>query len=72
MSIGNNQLYDYVYVMNMCIADFLGSSISDDMHMALYTRDVIDDPDAPDGLLFNRWYSDMCYNGIAIDWESML
>lgn len=40
--------------------------------VALYIRDVIDDIDAPDGLVFNRWYADMCYCGIAIDWEDML
>lgn len=40
--------------------------------MLLYVKDVIDDVDAPDGLVFNRWYADMCYMGIAIDWEEML
>lgn len=67
-----NQLYDAVYVANMCKADFLGSSIEDDKHFALYIKDVIDDPDAYDGLVFNRWYADMCQKGIAIDWEEML
>ena len=56
----------------MCKADFLGSSIVDDVHMALYIKDVIDDPDATDGLVFNRWYADMCYLGIAIDWDEMV
>jgi hypothetical protein len=56
----------------MCKADFLGSSIMDERHLALYIKDVIDDIDATDGLIFNRWYADMCYNGIAIDWEEML
>jgi len=66
------QLYDYAYVANMCKADFLGSSVIDERHLALYVKDVIDDVDAPDGLVFNRWYADMCYMGIAIDWEAML
>ena len=68
----NGQLYDCAYVANMCRADFLGSSITDDKHMAMYVKDVIDDPDAPDGLVFNRWYADMGYCGVAIDWEEML
>lgn len=68
----NDQLYDSVYVANMCKADFLNSSIIDDIHMLKYVKDVIDDPDAVDGLVFNRWYADMCYMGIAIDWEEML
>lgn len=68
----NDQLYDSVYVANMCKADFLNSSIIDEIHMLKYVKDVIDDPDAVDGLVFNRWYADMCYIGIAIDWEEML
>jgi hypothetical protein len=68
----NDQLHDSVYVANMCKADFLGSSIQDESHLALYIKDVIDDPDGYDGLVFNRWYADMCYSGIAIEWEEML
>ena len=72
VKLKNNQLYDSTYVANMCKADFLGSSISDDQHMAKYIKDVIDDDDAYDGIVFNRWYADMSYTGIAIDWENML
>ena len=72
VEVRHNQLYDAAYVATMCKADFLGSSIKDEKHLALYVKDVIDDIDAPDGLVFNRWYADMCYKGIAIDWEAML
>lgn len=72
ITINNNQLYDAAYVANMCKADFLGSSIVDDRHLALYMKDVIDDIDATDGLVFNRWYADMSFFGIAVDWEAML
>ena len=72
IKLENNELLDYVYVANMCKADFIGSSIPDDTHMALYIKDVIDDIDAPDGLVFNRWYADMCYKGIPIDWDEIL
>lgn len=68
----NNQLYDYVYVANMCKADFMGSSIVDEEHLAKYIRDVIDDEDAYDGIIFNRWYADMCKKGIPINWEEMI
>lgn len=68
----NNQLYDYVYIANMVKADFWGSSIEDDRHLALYVKDVIEDIDGPDGFIFNRWYADMCRAGIAIDWEAMI
>ena len=72
VKVERNQLYDAAYVANMCKADFLGSSIADEHHLALYIKDVIDDVDADDGIVFNRWYADMSYSGIAIDWESML
>lgn len=72
VNVRNGQLYDCTYVANMCKADFLGSSITDERHLALYIKDVIDDIDAPDGLVFNRFYADCCYKGIAIDWEEML
>lgn len=67
-----NQLYDYVFVANMCKADYLGSSITDEMHLAKYIKDVIDDVDGYDGIVFNRWYADMCRKGIVINWEEMI
>lgn len=70
--IKGGQLYDYVYVANMCKADFLGSSIVDDAHMVKYVKDVLDDDDAYDGIVFNRWYADMCRKGIVINWEEMI
>ena len=70
--IKNGQLYDEAYVACMCKADFLGSSVIDEQHLIMHVKDVVDDIDAPDGLLFNRWYADTCYMGIAIDWEEMV
>lgn len=72
IKLEHNQLYDHVYVANMCKADFLGSSVVDENHLAKYVKDVIDDDDAYDGIVFNRWYADMCRKGIAIDWENMI
>lgn len=65
-------LYDYVFVANMCKADFLGSSITSERHLALYVKDIIDDVDAYDGVVFTRWYADMCRKGIPVDWRSMI
>ena len=72
ITLYNDQLYDSAYVACMCKADFLGSSITDEKHLAMYVKDVIDDEDAYDGIVFNRWYADRCYTGVAIDWEEML
>jgi hypothetical protein len=58
IKLDNNELYDYVYVYNMGNNDFMGSSIVDEKHLALYVKDVIDDKDGYDGIVFNRWYAD--------------
>lgn len=68
----NNELYDYVFVYNMGNNDYMGSSIVDEKHLALYVRDVIDDQDGYDGIVFNRWYADTVVQGIPVEWEDML
>jgi hypothetical protein len=70
--LNNNELYDHVYVYNMGNNDFLGSSIPDEKHLALYVKDVIDDKDGYDGIVFNRWYADTVTTGIPIEWNDML
>ena len=72
VKLENNELYDYVYVYNMGNNDFMGSSILDERHLAMYVKDVIDDEDGYDGIVFNRWYADTVTLGIPIDWEEML
>ena len=70
--IENKDGWDYVYVANMCKADFLGSSVPNEQYLARYIKDVIDDPDGYNGLVFYRWYADMCKKGIIVDWEDMI
>ena len=72
IQLEHNELYDYVYVYNMGNNDFLGSSIIDEKHLALYVKDVIDDKDGYDGIVFNRWYADTVTSGIPIEWDEML
>ena len=72
IKLQNNELYDYVYVYNMGNNDFMGSSIVDEQHLALYVKDVIDDQDGYDGIVFNRWYADTVNCGIPIEWNEML
>ena len=57
---------------NMAKADFMGSSIEDEEHLAKFIGDVLDDVDGYDGMPFNRWYADMSRMGIVIDWEEMV
>lgn len=70
--LDNNVGYDYVFVANMCKADYYGSSITDDKHVALYIKDTIDDEDAADGTTMRRWYATMVANGVIIDWDDSL
>ena len=72
VAIEDKSNYDYVYVANMCKADYLKSSIIDDQHLALYVKDTIDDPDAGDGVTMRRWYATMVANGEMVEWSEML
>lgn len=68
-----NKLYDFVYVANMCKADFLGKSVpNDDMHLCIYIKNVIDDPDGYDGQVFDRWLSDAKGMHIPVDWSEFV
>lgn len=68
----NNVGYDYVFVANMCKADYLKSSIADEHHLALYVKDTIDDIDAGGGVTMRRWYATMVANGEMVDWDDIL
>ena len=68
----HNKLYDACYVANMCKADFLGKSIKDEEHLILYVKDVIDDADADEGYVFNRYYADCMFMNNPIEWEDMI
>lgn len=68
-----NKLYDYVYIANMCIADFFGRSVpEDDYHLCMFVKDAIDDPDGYDGQIFNRWLSDIKGMNIPVDWSEFV
>lgn len=68
----NNKLYDAVYVANMCKADFLGSSIPNEEYLVKYVKDVLEDPDAEEGYVFNRFYADCMFMNNPIEWDDML
>ena len=52
--------------------DYMGSNIVDEKHLAMYIKDVIDDKQRYDRIVFNRWYADMVIQDIPIEWEDML
>ena len=71
ISVNGADIYDALYVANMCKADFYGSSIPDDQRLARYVGDVINDADAYDGMVFTRFYADCIGGGVPINWEDM-
>ena len=72
VTLDNDKGYDKVYAANMCKADFYGSSIEDEKHALLYVKDLLDDPDGYDELVFNRFMMDCMGKNIPIIWEDML
>lgn len=68
-----NQMYDAVYVANMCKADYLGDAVPDnDYNLCMYVKKTIDDPDGYDGQPFNRWMSDIQGMHIPVDWSEFV
>lgn len=67
-----NKGYNDVYVANMCKNDFYGSGVPGEAYLAKFVKDYIDDPDAPDGHIFCRFYSDTICGGVPIIWDDML
>ena len=72
ITLKNNVGYDYIFVANMCKADYYGSSINDDKHFALYKEDTIDHGDAWDGTTMRRFYATMIANRLMVDWEEVV
>lgn len=72
VTLENDVMYDSAYVYTMIQSDFYGKSIKTEQDCAIHIKCMIDDADKPDGYLFNRFYADMCFSGIPIDWEEMM
>lgn len=72
VKVKRNKLYDAVYVANMCQADFLGKSVPTEEHLCKYVRDVLDDADAEEGYVFNRFYADTIFMNNPIEWDDMV
>ena len=72
IKLKRNKLYDACYVASMCSADFLGKSVPTEEHLAKYVKDVIDDVDAEEGYVFNRFYADTMFMNNPIEWDEMI
>ena len=66
ITLKNKIGYDYVFAANMCLADYMGSSIEDERHMAMFVKDYVDDPDGYPELPFTRFFADCIGSGNPI------
>jgi len=69
VELENDTLYDGAFVYHMGLADYFGSSVPDEKHLALYVKDTIDDIDASDETTFRRWVATMVGDGQPVPWS---
>lgn len=72
IELENDHGYDSVFVMHMGLSDYLGSSITDEMHLARYVKDVLDDKDGYEGIALTRFLADCSAKGVPIIWEDVI
>lgn len=72
IELKNDKGYDSVYVCNMAISDYYGSSIVNQQYLAMFIKDYVDDEDGYPGLPFTRYYADCIGSGTPVMWEEML
>lgn len=70
--IGEESIYDAWYLANMCKADYLGSSVIDKDHVALFIKDTICDPDGEPQMVLACFRAKCDVKRISIHWERML
>lgn len=59
---------DLAYVANMCYADIFPDIARNEADCLKYAIRVGADPDGYDGMIFNRWLSDVIGKNIVVDW----
>lgn len=72
VSLKNDYGYDGPYVWCMATADYLGSSIADEAHLAKFVKDYIDDPDGSRTRAFDEFYAKTMALGIPVLWEEVM
>lgn len=68
----NEGYYDGPYVWAMAKSDYLGSSIIDDQHLAMFVKDYIDDIDGNPTRAFDEFYINCIAKGIDIPWQDVI
>lgn len=72
VSLKNDKGYDAPYVWAMATADYMGSSITDEAHLAKFVMDYIDDRDGSPTRAFDEFYAKTLALGIPIVWEDLM
>lgn len=72
IDVKNNNGYDIVYVWAMGLADYFGSSITDEAHLSKFVKDYLDDRDGSKTRAFDEFYAKMVALGIPIVWEDVI
>ena len=72
ITLKNDKGYDGPYVWCMASADYMGSSITDEAHLAKYVYDYLDDVDGSPTRAFDEFYAKTMALGIPIPWEDVL
>ena len=72
IDIEHNDLYNALYLAAMVKADYWGSSIEDEEHLAKYIEDTLCDVDAAEGQILARYLADCSVGGCIIYWEDMI
>lgn len=72
VKLENNRLYDAAYQANWCKAKLFKSSVPDEVHLAMFVKDTLDDVDGSDELPFRYWLQKCVATGCPVEWEDLL
>lgn len=72
VKLKNDVGYDAVYVYCMGMADYLGSSVTDKQHLALFVKDYLDDPDGSPTRALDEYVGRCIGAGTPVMWEDVL
>lgn len=72
VTVKNDKGYDVPYIWAMGSADYLGSSIIDEPHLAKFVKDYADDPDGSQTRAFDEFYAKTLAMDIPLVWEDLM
>lgn len=72
VTLNNNFGHDAAYVHAMATADYMGSSITDEPHLAKFVADFLDDRDGVDSKALDHFVADCNAREERIYWDLMI